>query len=208
MRILLIFLLTISNISANEVVSIEKLTSLNLDTPKCSISNLYKSDKQFAKNAIKINHIFNSVRSISKQLNIDHCLILSMIGQESSFKSNKVSNKGAKGLMQVMPLTKEYILKTLLNKSNSSINKKQYSKILSKLGNRLLTKEENENILLGVYYFEYLMKKFDNNSYHAIMAYNMGSGWVNRNLKNNIKIGVNNNYLSKVLKNMELIVNN
>lgn len=212
MKTLLLTFLLSSNIFASEVISIEKLTSLSpIDTlPKCSIHKLYKADKSklFAKNAVRINHIFNAIKIVAKKLNVDPCLIVSMVGQESSFKANRTSIKGAKGLMQVMPLTRTYILKTLLNDSKSIINKKQYNKILSKLNHRLLSKEENENLLLGSVYFAYLLNKFKGNSYHAVMAYNMGSGWVNRNLNNKVKIGVNNNYLNKIYGIMEIIANN
>ena len=212
MKTLLIILFTLPTcLFAN--VNLDKLTSLSQPIPVqplCSIHKLYKADKSklFAKNAVRINHIFNAVKVIAKQLNVDHCLIISMVGQESSFKPNVVSYKGAKGLLQVMPLTKDYILKTLLNDSRSIISKKQYNKILSNLNHRLLSKEENENLLLGSYYFSYLLKKFNGNSYHAIMAYNMGSGWVNRNLNNKVKIGTNNNYLNKIYGIMGIIVNN
>jgi soluble lytic murein transglycosylase-like protein len=45
------------------------------------------------------------VKEYSNQYSIDYLLILAIIKHESSFDEHAVSNRGARGLMQVMPVT-------------------------------------------------------------------------------------------------------
>ncbi len=109
--------------------------------------------------------------------NIDPLLIVALIQVESSFRQNVMSYKGAKGLMQLMPKTAEYI------------------NIKADKGIRDLDDIYNleTNIILGVAYLNYLLEKMDGNLEYALIAYNMGP----RNLYNAIQ----SNNIPKVYSN-------
>lgn len=85
--------------------------------------------------------------------------VLSLIQTESSFKLDARSNVGARGLMQLMPVTAHYIAR----KSHYEGFKKAKD-----LFNPYI------NISLGIRYLEYLREKFDSNEEHFLAAYNMG----------------------------------
>lgn len=104
--------------------------------------------KKLAKNYAKIN-------------DLDCALIIAIIKVESNFNKNAYSNKGAIGLMQVLPTTAEYILQI-----------SPYSTI-----NDLF--DEETNVKLGTYYFKYLINKFKSEDV-AICAYNAGEGTVQK----------------------------
>lgn len=101
----------------------------------------------------------STVKSVCKTENIKTSLILAMIKTESNFNEHALSNKGAKGLMQIMPATAEYIAKLL-------DYKKDYDLYNFK-----------DNIYLGVKYYKYLLNKFGDEEL-ALYAYNAGEGVV------------------------------
>ena len=78
---------------------------------------------------------------------------------ESSGNANAVSNKGAVGLMQILPSTAE--------KLDSSLSGLSDSAIAAKL------KDPNYNIQLGTYYYRQLRNDYGNNDL-ASSAYNGG----------------------------------
>ena len=84
----------------------------------------------------------------------DPFVIEALIFTESSFREKAISPKGAMGLMQLMPDTIDWL----------------YSK-----GYEIDDPFDPEsNISLGVYYFEYLLKKFNYDYKAAIISYNTG----------------------------------
>lgn len=95
----------------------------------------------------------------SAKNNIDPILVVATIWQESFFNHPKyrTSKKGAKGVMQIMPKTGDYIFKKLLNKDGS-----------------LDRNNTSQNIEAGVAYLAYLMKQFNGDEEKSIIAYNMG----------------------------------
>lgn len=104
----------------------------------------------------------------SARYNIDKKLIISLIATESSFRTSVVSNKGAVGLMQILPPTAKYISKKNNITSYSSHTDLHNPKI---------------NLKLGIAYFDYLIEKtgsIDN----AIIAYNYGPGNLKRAINN------------------------
>jgi len=107
------------------------------------------------------------IRSVSAQFNIEPCLIASVIHAESRFRANSISNKGAIGLMQLMPRTAKYMAVKLGMGENIIEN---------------LT-EPAINIKIGTAYLAYLLERFDDER-TAIMAYNAGEGNVRRWLAN------------------------
>lgn len=138
----------------------------------------------------RIHKVTKAVKRISKQLDVNHCMILSIVWTESTFKAYQTSNKGAKGLMQVVPNTANamrlklnYELNTLIS-SNLDHGLKYY---------------EIENIILGTFYYKKLLKKFKGNYKKALVAYNSGSSYVyNNNIDNHV-------YFNKVYKKFNYI---
>ncbi len=84
-------------------------------------------------------------------------LILAVIKTESGFDGEKISEKGATGLMQVMPNTAEYV-------SKEFFDGKKFDLLLPK-----------DNIEIGCFYLSYLREKFGGET-ETLAAYNAGEG--------------------------------
>ena len=106
-----------------------------------------------------------TVAKYSKEYHLDYYLVMSVIKTESSFRASAVSEKGAKGLMQITDSTSKYIAKEL---------KESDYEIFS----------IDTNIRFGCYYLRYLIDKFKVEK-TALSAYNAGEGNVLSWLKNN-----------------------
>lgn len=87
----------------------------------------------------------------AKKFDVDAALVSAVIKAESDFNPREVSNKGARGLMQLMPATAERF-----GVSNAY--------------------DPEANIYAGVRYLRWLLKTFDNNADLAVAAYNAGEG--------------------------------
>ena len=95
---------------------------------------------------------------VSNELNIDPLLTTAIIKAESTFKPYAKSNKGAMGLMQLMPGTGKYV-----------------SQIMNTNWQGIYRLHDMEyNIRLGVRYYKYLMERFHGNQVFALIAYNWG----------------------------------
>lgn len=131
----------------------------------------------------------------SKSIGVDPLIIASIMREESHFNSQIVSEAGALGLMQLMPLTAKKV-GNVQNKSD-------------------LFKEEL-NIYIGIKYFGELLKKYGKIEY-AIAAYNAGENAVDSWLKNDYKdvdefiedipYTETRNYVKKVLRTYYLMRN-
>jgi len=99
--------------------------------------------------------------------NIDPYLVFAIIKAESSFNPNALSNKGARGLMQITERTGKWGAESLKLENYSS--------------DKLFDPETN--IKVGCWYLKVLMKEFDNNVDLVIAAYNGGSGNVSEWLR-------------------------
>lgn len=132
------------------------------------------------------------VLEYSKEYDLSPYLVCAVINVESSFDKNAVSNKGAKGLMQLMDSTAEYVSK--------KINITEYDIF-----------NEKDNINLGCYYLRYLLNKFDDERL-ALVAYNAGEGTTRDWLTNEeyskdgktlykIPYKETENYIDKIYKN-------
>lgn len=137
---------------------------------------------------------------------INPALIYALIRLESNFNSKAVSNTGARGLMQIMPMTAKYIAK---QKNNVSIHR------LDELQNSAL------NLEIGQLYLIHLSGLYNKKSYdmlpkggsliHMLASYNAGpvitSKWLNSAENNQdpllfmetIPIKETKNYLHKAL---------
>ena len=91
-----------------------------------------------------------------KKLDIDQFIILSIIREESYFDENSISPTGAKGLMQLMPQTANYMASKLKMDSFEDIN----------------FENPRLNLFLGCNYVKYLYERFNNNDLYVIAAYN------------------------------------
>lgn len=94
----------------------------------------------------------------SRLANYDPFFVAAVIKSESTFRNYAVSNKGAVGLMQLMPDTARYIS----NKTKSDW-----------LGHSQLADPEH-NIRLGIAYLKYLERYFGGNRERVLIAYNWG----------------------------------
>lgn len=137
------------------------------------------------------------VEEYSKQYEVDSNLIYAIIKAESNFKENVVSNKGAKGLMQLMDATSVDIAKILnMEFENNKILEPKY------------------NIMFGTKYISMLINKYGNIPL-ALAAYNAGSGnvdkWIKEGVLNDngdniekIPFKETNNYVRKILGDYEI----
>ena len=140
------------------------------------------------------------ILAYSKEYNVKAELIASVINVESGYDKYALSNKGAKGLMQLIPSTAYW----LANKLGIQIKEEDLF-------------NEEINIKLGSYYLSYLINKFDDKS-SAIASYNAGPSVVNKWLcnKNYSKDGIvlneipyreTRDYLKKIDRNLKYYFN-
>ena len=87
----------------------------------------------------------------AKHFDVDAALVSAVIKAESDYDSRTISNKGARGLMQLMPATAQRF-----GVSNAF--------------------DPVENIHGGTRYLRWLLKTFDGNADLAVAAYNAGEG--------------------------------
>lgn len=93
------------------------------------------------------------IERYAAQYDVDPVLVRAIIQVESDFNPNCVSNKGARGLMQLMPETaREYGVKRV--------------------------HDPEENIRAGIRHFAKMMALFRNDLRRALAAYNAGEGAV------------------------------
>ncbi|HAC62843.1 MAG TPA: tail length tape measure protein [Cyanothece sp. UBA12306] len=108
---------------------------------------------------------YETITKWTQQRQLNPLLVTSLMRQESRFEPEIASPVGAKGLMQVMPATGEWVA--------NKIQLKNYS-----LSN------PNDNVNLGTWYLNYTHDTYSNNSLLAVASYNAGPGnvskWVKR----------------------------
>ncbi len=101
------------------------------------------------------------VEKYSKEYSIDENLVYSIIKAESKFDKDVISYKGAKGLMQISDITRDWAIEEL------------------SLGNNADIFDPNTNIKIGCWYLNKLYKQFGKLDL-VIAAYNGGSGNVQK----------------------------
>ncbi len=112
------------------------------------------------------------IRSEAAVHGISPALVAAVIRVESGFRSQVVSRRGARGLMQVMPDTARYIME------------KSGHQDFDDLEERLL--DPQFNVQIGVGYLDYLLTRYDGDMVLVLAAYNAGPGKVDWWLKENI----------------------
>jgi soluble lytic murein transglycosylase-like protein/TolA-binding protein len=100
------------------------------------------------------------VKRIASSYHIDPCLVWSIMREESHFNPYAQSRAGARGLMQIVFSTGEWIAQKL------NYNKFEYDSLF----------DPELNINLGSWYLQYLQEKFDKNTFLIISGYNAGPG--------------------------------
>lgn len=126
------------------------------------------------------------ISTCCKQYQVDISLVYAIIKAESNFDDNALSDKGAVGLMQIMPSTATFVANQVGLQNFELTNPK-------------------DNITLGVAYLSYLGKKFDNQK-DVICAYNAGENKVKEWLKTDGKIPYpeTKTYLKRVTLNQKI----
>ncbi len=105
------------------------------------------------------------IANASKEFDIPEYIIYATIKVESNFDPDAVSNKGALGLMQMMPSTFQWLT------DEDHLNEGLSTRTLD---------DPEVSIRYGTYYLSYLYKKFNYNWDTAFAAYNAGEGTVTK----------------------------
>ena len=134
------------------------------------------------------------IEEFSKKYSVSSAIVASVANVESNFNEQAVSNKGAIGIMQLMPSTAKWLaLKLNVEYSEEKLHEPIY------------------NLELGAYYLSFLVNHFQDERV-AICAYNAGQGNVTSWLENKeyssdgktldyIPFKETRSYLAKVLNN-------
>lgn len=104
------------------------------------------------------------INKYSQEYKVDPFLVAAIINVESKYNKDAISNKDARGLMQIMPSTGDWAAEVLK---------------LERYNHKLLH-EPDINIKLGTWYISQLKKEFNNNMDLVYAAYNAGSGNVGK----------------------------
>ena len=155
----------------------------------------------------KVKRVIRPVLILCEKHQLDPFWVLSVMWTESHFKMESTSKKGARGLMQLMPSTYMETL-SYMRANNIQVEsdrgeeylRYQYGHAYKEMGySKLVAKLRNLEV--GIFYLKNLLVAFNDNHYYATVAYNMGPYWTKGQLKKDLPVGENNQYLNKVLKN-------
>ena len=126
------------------------------------------------------------ISTCCNEFDVDKSLVYAIVKAESNFDQYAISNKGAVGLMQIMPSTATFV--------SQKIGKQTFD----------LT-DAKDNLTLGIAYLSYLDKRFNDVKY-VICAYNAGEGkvqeWINSG--GDIAFDETKNYLTRVEFNLKI----
>lgn len=150
------------------------------------VTEIYK-DKGSSMGEAELYRLSKTIWAESSKYDIDPLLLLAIIETESSFSNSAISNKNARGLMQVIPETARAIALT------EEIKWEGYKTLHT----------PTINIRIGTYYFKKLLKRFDGDVELALAAYNNGPTRVAKLLRNGDLPPLK--YSRKVLRNYKKI---
>lgn len=164
------------------------------------VGGAFSSYKWIGKTLYPINYK-EHIADYSKQYNIDPFLVAAIIRVESKFNKSALSPKGARGLMQIAPVTGRW--------AAGELGIQNYDESL--------LYDPEVNIKVGCWYINRLNTQFNNDLELVLAAYNGGSGnvvkWLNDNkysdngksLKH-IPFKETELYLKKVLKSYDIYI--
>ena len=141
----------------------------------------------------------DAIRERALEYEIDPLLVLAMIREESRFNSWNESVAGARGLMQIIFSTGEWIAQKLN---------------IEDFNDEMLFSPEM-NINLGCWYIDYLKERFSNDSILVISGYNAGPGttskWLEQydrsdldNFVENVPYSETREHIKKVMKSYQM----
>lgn len=113
----------------------------------------------------------------AKKYKVERALVRAIVNAESAYNAHAVSPKGAIGLMQVMP------------KTAADYGIDDPSDLF----------DPNINVDTGTRHLKRLLRKYNNDYIHVIMAYNAGEGTVDRT--NNVTYTETINYTAATIRN-------
>ena len=113
-------------------------------------------------------HYHEEVLQAANNRDLDPNLLFAIIKVESKFNEKAVSDRGAIGLMQVMPTTGSWAAE------NITLSTFDYEDLFI----------PEINIALGTWYLDYLMDEFDEDLALTLAAYNAGQGNVRKWVEN------------------------
>jgi len=129
----------------------------------CALFLFMTSSKFLLRPSERVAH---TIQQCAQEEKISASLLEAVILTESKFNEKAKSHVGAVGMMQLMPETADWISE------------------MSGLPSDNLESPE-QNIPLGAWYLNYLLKKYKNNEVFALAAYNAGRGnvdeWIEKN---------------------------
>lgn len=139
------------------------------------------------------------IKKYSEKYSVDPYLVAAIINVESKFDKNAISNKDARGLMQIAPITGEWASVEL------NIDDFDVEDLF----------DPELNIMIGSWYLNILSQEFDNNLQLMLAAYNAGSGNVVKWLQSKeysedgeslkiIPFAETEEYVKKVQKNISI----
>ncbi len=137
------------DVATAEISGFEKIETPAPQPPELASENAVTSAEEHAGSALTKTDIASIVNEASNNHGIDADLIRSVIQAESRFRTDAVSKKGARGLMQLMPATARN-----LGVTNSF--------------------DARQNVMGGTRYLRELLVKFDYDLIKALAAYNAG----------------------------------
>jgi soluble lytic murein transglycosylase-like protein len=125
----------------------------NISRYRGNYRSYYSSSRYSARP--QLSRFDSMIHRYAGQYNLETAMVKAVVHAESSFRPDAVSPKGAMGLMQLMPQTARRF-----GVSNAF--------------------QPEQNVLGGVKYLSFLMKRYYGNMELAVAAYNAGEGAVDR----------------------------
>lgn len=128
------------------------------------------------------NKYASNIAEAADEFNLPRALVKSVVWAESRFDKNATSNKGAKGLMQIMPET--------FKECTAALGLPRTSDMY----------DVSTSLRCGCYYLSLLIDKFDGDVTAALMAYNAGENNARKFLDGDEVFPETRNYLKSIEK--------
>lgn len=115
--------------------------------------------KKHGKKSVSSKKLAHNIVEVSKSMGYDPIFVAAVIKSESAFNTHARSHKGARGLMQLMPATGAWLVRTMGIPKGTLTDPKH-------------------NLRLGISYLKQLEAQYGGNRLFALVAYNWGPGHV------------------------------